>query len=374
MMRKLSAKWVLLTIIAMGLAFIGATFAGPVLAIKKSSNIHTNASLTAGDPTTHHQIKGVKILGVKINPSTVAVGNTFSIRGIVVNNSTATIRFANGTCNSTVSIDFNKNVIIENQGVASCTTNTPEVILKPREQSAILIPNHSGIAYKATAPGMTNATISLSYGVEIPKGQSATSESISRVYSFNIKSALQGTSSKLISNPSATNGTIFYPPGSGSIGSGLGHLLSIKYPHQNLDVPAGSLIAVGGTSAPSNGTHINCNVAIQTNQHGFVQASAHGPKGSGDYTKWTAVTATPIQQGLNQIEAQLQCFPPGKVLTPNLIKHLVHNVTGLPVVGMPATSQLPSPHSQPSKQTTPTSPSPRKAPTAQDNIPLVPHT
>jgi len=84
----------------MSLAFIGATFAGPVMAIKKSSSTHTNASTAAAVTTTHHQIKGVKILGVKINPSTVVVGNTFSIRGILINNSTATIRFANGTCNS----------------------------------------------------------------------------------------------------------------------------------------------------------------------------------------------------------------------------------------------------------------------------------
>src|SRR5206468_3904367 len=144
---------------------------------------------------------------------------------------------------------------------ASCTTTPPDVILKPREQSAILIPNHSGIAYKATAPGMTNATISFSYGVEIPTGQSTISDNISRVYTFNIKSATQGTSSHPISVPSATNSTIFNPPGSGSIGSGSGRLLSIKYPDQNLDVPAGSLIAVGGTSGPSNGTHTNCSVA-----------------------------------------------------------------------------------------------------------------
>lgn len=63
----------------------------------------------------------------------------------------------------------------------------------------------------------------------------------------------------------------------------------------------------------------------------------------GDYIKWTAVTTTPSRQGLNQIEAQLRCFPSGKVSTPNLITHLVHNVTGLPVVGILV--QPPSPHS-----------------------------
>jgi hypothetical protein len=70
-----------------------------------------------------------------------------------------------------------------------------------------------------------------------------------------------------------------------------------------------------------------------------VQASPHGQKGAGDYTKWTAITMTPTQQGLNQIEAQLLRLPPGKVSTPNLIKHLVHNVTRLQVVGMPTAAQ-----------------------------------
>ena len=137
-----------------------------------------------------------------------------------------------------------------------------------------------------------------------------------------------------------------------------------------MDVPAGSLIAVGGTSAPSNATHTNCNVAVQINQHGFVQASPRGPKGAGDYTKWTAITAPPTRLGLNQIEAQLLCFPSGTVSTPNLIKHLVHNVTGLQVVGMSTTSQPPS--SSPLKQTAPTAPPTKKAAIGQRLQPMIP--
>src|SRR5205823_9500038 len=374
-MSNSSAKCGLFIIIAVSFILIGATFTGPILAIKESSNISTDRESfkTVATSTTHNQIKGVKILDVHTIPSTVVVGSTFSIRSTVTNNSTATITFPNGTCNSPVSLDFNKNVMIENQGTASCTALTPEVTLKPGGESSILYPHLSGIVYRATAPGMTNATISFSYGVETPTGKSTISDNISRLYTFDIQSTSQGTGSQSISKPNTTGYIIFNPPGAGSIGSGSGSLLSIKYPDQNLDVPAGTLMAVGGTSAPSNATHNNCNVAVQINQHGFVQASPRGPKGTGDYTKWTAITTTPTQQGLNQIEAQLLCFPPGKVATPNLIKHLVHNVTGLQVVGMPTAGASPSVPSAVAPSTPPSAKNASTVQGAQPIIPLKPH-
>jgi hypothetical protein len=162
--------------------------------------------------------------------------------------------------------------------------------------------------------------------------------------------------------------------GFGAVGSGSASLLSIKYPDKNAKVPAGSLLAVSGTSAPSNATHTNCNVGVQINQQGFTQASPQGAKGEGDYSKWTAIVSNPTKQGLNQIEAQLLCFPPGELSTPNLIKHLVHNVTGLQVVGMSTNAQ--SSPSTPSTPTPPTPPSTNKAPTGQGPqsiIPPIPH-
>jgi hypothetical protein len=127
--------------------------------------------------------------------------------------------------------------------------------------------------------------------------------------------------------------------GLGAIGNGSASLLSIEYPDDNGKVPAGSLIAGSGTSAPSNATHTNCNVGVQINQQGFTQTSSQDAKGVGDYTKWTAIITNPTKQGLDQIEAQLLCFPPGKLSTPNLIKHLVHNVTGV----LPTSAQSPPP-------------------------------
>ena len=129
-------------------------------------------------------------------PSKVAVGNTFGLRGIVFNNSTATITFGNGTCTSPLSITFNKNAMTEPQATtASCKAQ--QVTLKPGGQSHILSPNLSGVIYRATAPGMTNATISFKYGTITAASKSPISDSISRVYSFNILPAgLQLTSSQ----------------------------------------------------------------------------------------------------------------------------------------------------------------------------------
>ena len=65
-----------------------------VLAVKKSSSVKTSGK------TSSIQMNGVKVLKVHTVPSKVKVGSTFGLRGIVINNSTATITFANGTCTS----------------------------------------------------------------------------------------------------------------------------------------------------------------------------------------------------------------------------------------------------------------------------------
>lgn len=183
-MTNLDAKWSVFAIVAMTLVLLtGAIFAGagPTWAVKKGSTT----------PTAANHIKGVKLLHVHTyKPSIVASGSTFSIRAIAFNNSTATITFANGTCASPLSITFNKNVMIEPQpAAASCKAAPQSITLKPGEQSPVLSPNLSGIAYRATAPGMTNATITFKYGVEAITGKSPIGDSISKVLTFNIRAS-----------------------------------------------------------------------------------------------------------------------------------------------------------------------------------------
>ena len=152
-------------------------FSGRTIAVKSTDGSTSNGQ---------YHLKGVKLLQIHTKPSSVAVGNAFSIRGVVFNNSSSTISFSNGTCNSPVSTNFNKNVLTENQGIALCSTPQPQVTLKPGGNSSILSPNLSGIIYKATDPGMTNATIEFDYEVETNTGNSPVSDSISRTYTFNI--------------------------------------------------------------------------------------------------------------------------------------------------------------------------------------------
>ncbi|PWU78630.1 MAG: hypothetical protein DLM72_21560 [Candidatus Nitrosopolaris wilkensis] len=163
---------------------IASLFAGPVLAVKKSSSSVKTSSKTT--TTSTHHVKGVKVFRVHTVPSKVAVGNTFGLRGIVFNNSTATITFGNGTCTSPLTITFNKKIMTEPQATtASCKAQL--VTLKPGEQSPILSPNLSGITYRTAAPGMTNATITFKYGAVAATSKSPISDSVSRVYTFNIQ-------------------------------------------------------------------------------------------------------------------------------------------------------------------------------------------
>jgi hypothetical protein len=123
-----------------------------------------------------------------------------------------------------------------------------------------------------------------------------------------------------------------------SIPSAMATILRITTPNQGQQVPGGSFLAVTGTSMPSNATHTKCNVQLQTNQHGYKPVIPLGPAGT--YTTWKATTSEPVKAGVNQVEGQLLCF--GANGTPNLIKHLVHNFTGIQTnSGIPTVPALP---------------------------------
>ena len=155
-----------------------------IFAAKKSSTKSSSKTTTKKTSSIHH-VKGVKVFHVHTVPSKVTVGSTFGLRGIVFNNSTATITFSNGTCTAPLSITFNKNVMTEPQ-TATGTCKPQEVTLKSGEQSPILSPNLSGITYRATSPGSTNATMIFKYGAITTASKLPISDSITRVYSFNI--------------------------------------------------------------------------------------------------------------------------------------------------------------------------------------------
>jgi len=115
----------------------------------------------------------------------------------------------------------------------------------------------------------------------------------------------------------------------------------LKFTAPKGTLSAGSPVTVTGTSMQPNATKTNCNVQFQTNQAGYLPVTPQGPP-TGKYENWTA-TSAPLQHGLNILEAQLQCFAPGHLNgPPNLLKHLVHNVTALSSASASAPSASPS--------------------------------
>jgi len=174
--------------------------ADPVLAVKKGGSntsivktVHktpgkTNTAATTSTTTKKaNHLKGVRVFHIHTVPSKVVVGNTFGLRALVFNNSTATIRFANGTCTSPLSITFNKNVMTEHQTTATASCKAQQVTLKTGQQSFILSPNLSGISYRATAPGITNATLTFKYAALLTTSKTPISYSITKVHTFIIQ-------------------------------------------------------------------------------------------------------------------------------------------------------------------------------------------
>jgi hypothetical protein len=197
MMTNRQAEWALLSIATITLMLITASvFTGSVLAVKKSSassvkTIHETPSKPTTTTVAHSHIRGVKLLSFHTIPSKVAVGQTFSLGGLVFNNSSATITFANGTCApSPLSVTFNKNAVPETQAAAA-SCKPQQATLKPGEHSQMVSPNLSAIIYRATAAGTTNATMIFKYGVEIPTIKSPISDSVSRTYAFGIQPGSQ---------------------------------------------------------------------------------------------------------------------------------------------------------------------------------------
>jgi hypothetical protein len=102
--------------------------------------------------------------------------------------------------------------------------------------------------------------------------------------------------------------------------------LRIDTPNSGDKIPAGQFLTVTGTSTPSNATHTKCNVQLQINQGGYKPVTPLAKDGT--YTNWKGTTSEPVKVGANQVEGQFMCFPPTGT-TPNFIKHLVHNFTGI---------------------------------------------
>jgi hypothetical protein len=110
-----------------------------------------------------------------------------------------------------------------------------------------------------------------------------------------------------------------------------GHNVRVTSPVNGEKVPIGKNFVISGISTGnSNATYINCHVSIMINgTKPYRIATASGPSGSGDYSKWT-FTLTPnlvhnaIKAGQNKITAMYSCAN-----SPTSLSHYSVNVTGI---------------------------------------------
>jgi hypothetical protein len=105
------------------------------------------------------------------------------------------------------------------------------------------------------------------------------------------------------------------------------HNVRTTSPVNGEKVPIGKNLVVSGISVGnSNATYINCHISIMVNGiKPYRTATASGPSGSDDYSKWT-FTLTPnlIKAGQNKITAMYSCAN-----SPMSLSHYSINVTGI---------------------------------------------
>jgi hypothetical protein len=153
------------------------------------------------------------------------------------------------------------------------------------------------------------STTTVVYGqIFFPKGQTTTPTNNNSTFSPASPSLAHAKPQSQPSTPSSSNA----PSTLSLIPQVKPHLVKISSPTKGEQVTVGKDLVIAGTSAGNtNATSINCQVSITVNGiKPYRQATASGPDGAGDYSKWNfTVTSkyTAIKAGQNKIAAKYSC-------------------------------------------------------------------
>jgi hypothetical protein len=144
-----------------------------------------------------------------------------------------------------------------------------------------------------------------------------------------------GQNPPIPSIPNGMIGTVTKQPLSASQSSSTTHGVRITSPIKGQHVPIG-VLTIAGTS--KDNAISDCHVDVIVNGiKPYQNASATGPNGDNDYSKWN-FTLTPkytlIKQGVNKITAKFSCNP-----NPTIASFYSVNVTGVGVSSTTATKQ-----------------------------------
>jgi hypothetical protein len=142
-----------------------------VLSYPLGDDQHAYSQSSKTNSTANAPGTGVNLINIHPSPLHLKSGSKFEIFSTVVNNSPGMIMFVAGACDSPLSAQFNRNVVIKH--TQGCTAASPPFKLNPGEGVSVAGPG-SGIIYQALAAGQTTANATFHYQTENGKTTNVT--------------------------------------------------------------------------------------------------------------------------------------------------------------------------------------------------------
>ena len=133
---------------------------------------------TQTNSTSNAAVAGVDLKDIHPSPLHLKAGSKFEIFSTVINNSPGTIMFTAGACQSPLSAQFMRNVVIKH--IQGCTATSPPFKLNSGEEVSVAGPSSDTI-YQAISAGKTTASATFHYQTE--NGQAA---NITKSFVFTI--------------------------------------------------------------------------------------------------------------------------------------------------------------------------------------------
>jgi hypothetical protein len=125
--------------------------------------ITINAKAFAANSSSINNDKNdVTLLNIHTVPSTIHVGDTFTINATVMNHSPNNITITLINCNGPLSASFDKNVNVTQAGFCNKLVFFP-IDIKPGESASTSTTANSLLQYKASSAGITHSNLQLIY-------------------------------------------------------------------------------------------------------------------------------------------------------------------------------------------------------------------
>ncbi len=184
-----------------------------------SGVFHTNMEINVISSITVGPTNMVDISNIRIQPSTIKVGDKFAITATLVNNSPNSISIGISPCGEPFPIYFDNHTIIEQEENVPCADYILEERIDPGKNTTQTSPSApittekpmvnapQTIFFKAVKAGIENATISFAYNImnQADSNQSQIQKVSSKSFLFMIYDNKTDFSNGLYTNQSVTN-------------------------------------------------------------------------------------------------------------------------------------------------------------------------